>query len=233
MIDVYKALELECEFNKFIYVLQDKYSKSSVEALINRSTKIYLNRLYGDCFEITVYMVNYLKSTKIMLELYTNGEYKLDIEQRDKDDDDNNYRCFTELLGEWLNFIEVDIIPSFKSYFSAQNIKEMYYDERDNGIGNEIKDEYHTMSELYFNRLVLFSVIVKQFKDKAFKSKKHEDGSMFKDFFIVGLETPQGQYSYHYHIKYWDMFDCKELEYAPKYDGHESSDIGRLYSLVG
>lgn len=112
-------------------------------------------------------------------------------------------------------------------------IKEMYYDERDNGEGNNIKDNFHTMSELYFNRLILFSVIVKQFKDKAFKSKKHEDGSMFEDFFIVGLETPQGQYSYHYHIKYWDMFDCKELEYAPEYDGHESSDIGRLYSLVG
>lgn len=38
-------------------------------------------------------------------------------------------------------------------------IKIEYIDERDNGIGSDIRDDYHTMSELYYNRMILFSVI--------------------------------------------------------------------------
>ena len=68
---------------------------------------------------------------------------------------------------------------------------------------------------------MLFSVIVKAFPDQAWKSRKHHDGSMYDGMFIVGIETPNGQASYHYDINpYWDMFQCKELEYAPEWDGH-------------
>lgn len=34
----------------------------------------------------------------------------------------------------------------------------------------EISDEYHTFNELYFHRMILFSVICNQNKDKAWKS---------------------------------------------------------------
>ena len=55
---------------------------------------------------------------------------------------------------------------------------------------------------------------------------------MFDDSFIVGIETPEGQYSYHYDLKFWDLFDdIEELEKAPKYDGHMPKDITRLLSL--
>lgn len=110
-------------------------------------------------------------------------------------------------------------------------IKELYEYEKKNGKGSEIRDEYHSMSELYFNRLILFSVLCNQNPNISWKSKKHEDGTMIPDFFIVGISTPEGDYCYHYQLKYWDLFNIKELEKSPHYDGHTSSDIGRLYSL--
>lgn len=99
-----------------------------------------------------------------------------------------------------------------------------------NNTGN-ISDGYHTFDELYYHRAVLFSVICKSFKALSWKSKKHHDGSMYDKNFIVGIETPMGQYTYHYSLDLWDMFDVKELESAPEYDGYLPSDIIRLFSL--
>lgn len=96
----------------------------------------------------------------------------------------------------------------------------------------DLSDGYHTFNELYHHRAALFSVIVNQNKDIAWKSKKHHDGTMYDGMFIVGIDTPQGQYSYHYDIEpYWNMFECKELDNAPVWDGHEPKDIDRLKSL--
>jgi hypothetical protein len=55
---------------------------------------------------------------------------------------------------------------------------------------------------------------------------------MFDDYFIVGIETPQGQYTYHYHLDNWNHFDVQELEKAPKWDGHKPEDITRLLTLI-
>ena len=100
-------------------------------------------------------------------------------------------------------------------------------------ITGETSDGYHTFNELYHHRAVLFSVIVKAFADHAWKSRKHHDGTMYDGMFIVGIETPDGQATYHYDIKpYWDMFQCKELEYAPEWDGHTSAQaIDRIGQL--
>ena len=100
-------------------------------------------------------------------------------------------------------------------------------------ITGETSDGYHTFNELYHHRAVLFSVIVKAFPDRAWKARKHHDGSMYDGMFIVGIETPDGQATYHYDVDpYWDMFKCKELEYAPEWDGHTTEQaitrIGKL-----
>lgn len=96
----------------------------------------------------------------------------------------------------------------------------------------QLSDGWHTFEELYYHRMILTLVICKQNKDKAFKSKLHHDGTMFDDSFIVGIMTPKGQFTYHYDLKYWDLFeDIPELEKAPIYDGHKPSDIDRLLSL--
>lgn len=111
------------------------------------------------------------------------------------------------------------------------DLKDVYEIERTYGDGHDIKDSYHTMSELYFNRLVLFATIVNAYQEQSWKSKLHHDGTMFDNYFIVGIDTPEGQYTYHYDLKFWSYFNCKELDTAPEYDGHEPSDIGRLLSL--
>lgn len=88
------------------------------------------------------------------------------------------------------------------------------------GIGN-LSDGYHTFNELYHHRAVLFSVICNSMPNKAWKSKLHDTGEMYDGMFIVGIETPEGNATYHYDIEpYWDMFKVKELERAPKWDGH-------------
>lgn len=100
-------------------------------------------------------------------------------------------------------------------------------------ITGETSDGYHTFNELYHHRAVLFSVIVKAFPEKAWKARKHHDGTMFDGMFIVGIETPSGQATYHYDVNpYWDMFSCKEVDLAPEWDGHTPAQaierIGQL-----
>lgn len=103
-------------------------------------------------------------------------------------------------------------------------------------ITGETSDGYHTFNELYHHRAVLFSVIVANYPERAWKAKKHHDGTMYDGMFIVGIETPDGQATYHYDINpYWDMFDCKVREFAPEWDGHTPAQaierIGRLAML--
>lgn len=99
----------------------------------------------------------------------------------------------------------------------------------------ELSDGYHTFNQLYHQRAVLFACIVKQNKNKAWKSFKHSDGKYCFDsngeWFIVGVDTPQGSYTYHYAKEYWDMFDCQELECGKEWDGHTEDDVTRLLSL--
>lgn len=99
---------------------------------------------------------------------------------------------------------------------------------------NNISDGSHTFGELYDHRAKLFSIICNQdfICENAWKSRLHNDGTMFDNYFIVGIETPKGQATYHYEMKYWDLFHIKELDNAPEWDGHTPSEaIERLLSL--
>lgn len=96
----------------------------------------------------------------------------------------------------------------------------------------KISDGYHTFDELYYHRMMLFAVICNTYKDKAWRSLRHHDGTMYDSYFIVGIETPKGQYSYHYHVRNWNMFDVNVLPYAPEWDGHQPKDVNRLLSLI-
>lgn len=96
----------------------------------------------------------------------------------------------------------------------------------------DISDGRHTFGDLYYHRMILFSIILNQNPDISWKAKQHHDGTMFDGDFICGIDTPEGQYTYHYKLKYWDNFKVKELEYAPEYDGHKPSDVERLCSIL-
>jgi len=102
-------------------------------------------------------------------------------------------------------------------------------------IDGNTSDGYHTFNELYHHRAILFSVICNTYPYfmYAWKSKKHHDGTMFDGMFIVGIDTPKGQATYHYDIDpYWELFNVKELEIAPVWDGHTPDEaIERINSL--
>lgn len=102
-------------------------------------------------------------------------------------------------------------------------------------VTGETSDGYHTFNELYHHRAVLFSVICNTYSHLAWKSKRHHDpdSPMYDGMFIVGIETPSGQATYHYDIEpYWDMFRVNELPCAPEWDGHTPDEAIRRIGTI-
>ena len=97
---------------------------------------------------------------------------------------------------------------------------------------SEFMDEYHSFKDLYTQRMYLTALAFNSNPSIAWKSKEHSDDSMFPGYFIVGITTPLGQYTYHYKLEHWDLFKVPELERAPAWDGHTSKDVTRLLSVV-
>lgn len=121
---------------------------------------------------------------------------------------------------------QIDDLPTIEE---RKNIVEI----PETGIG-DLSDGYHTFNGLYEQRMVLFAALVKAYKEKAWKSYRHEDGEYCfgGGWFIVGIDTPEGSYTYHYENKYWDMFDCVDLPRGKHWDGHTEADAEtRLMSL--
>lgn len=97
---------------------------------------------------------------------------------------------------------------------------------------SKISDGSHTFGELYHHRAVLFATICNLNPNISWKSYHHSNGDMIKNFFIVGIDTPEGQFSYHYPLDYWKMFKVEIMDLAPEWDGHRSDDVGRLLSII-
>ncbi len=107
---------------------------------------------------------------------------------------------------------------------------------KEKGISTKnISDGYHTFEELYYQRTVLLSIICNTNPNISWKSKKHfdeENDPMFEDCFIIGINTPTGEATYHIKLKYWEIFDVPEIEHAPKYAGYSSDEVlKRLQTL--
>lgn len=112
-----------------------------------------------------------------------------------------------------------------------------YWDDRamvvsEKDIG-EFTDGYHSFNDLYQQRLILSAALFNAHKKLAWKSRLHADGKepFGGGWFIVGIQTPVGQYSYHYENEHWELFDVPEICMAPEWDGHTSEDVTRLISL--
>lgn len=97
----------------------------------------------------------------------------------------------------------------------------------------ELSNGYNTFNSLYRQRMVLFAALVKVYKDKAWKSRAFEDGSIvgWNREFIVGIDTPQGTYARIFKSEYWKLFECVELDKAKHWDGHTDDDVEKLLSL--
>jgi hypothetical protein len=103
----------------------------------------------------------------------------------------------------------------------AQNYKLIAND----GDIAEVSDGYHTFSELYEHRHALFIGFMNLLhyqEGSAWKSKLHEDGTMYSDeWFIAGATLPtEKTITYHLPIKLWDDLQCEEMDRAPAWDGH-------------
>ncbi len=96
------------------------------------------------------------------------------------------------------------------------------------GREGEVSDGYHTFDDLYEHRRALILALMRLNPRVSWRSKEHhpDDDPMFNKFFIVGMDLPTGQITYHYKIAYWDEFKGIEtLPHAPKWDGHTPEDV--------
>lgn len=118
-----------------------------------------------------------------------------------------------------LSASEYDMICDYLDRIPAADVEKM-------------SDGYHTFADLYEQRLILSAVLAKS-NPHAWKSKRHEDGSVpfGGGWFIMGFDTDEGCYTYHYELKDWDLFQCKELDKGKPWDGHTSKDVRRLLSI--
>ena len=114
------------------------------------------------------------------------------------------------------------------------NCSEIIQSMPEDKIDGETSDGYHTFNELYHHRAVLFAVICNLHPLCSWKAKKHHDGTMYDGMFIVGINTPAGQATYHYDVDpYWDMFKIPEAEFAPDWDGHTPDEAIRRIGTLG
>lgn len=113
-----------------------------------------------------------------------------------------------------------------------------------------ISDKWHTFQDLYDHRMA-FNIALchairqihiyeraahfeecvtgEDFRAETYcyKSWKHYDNDndpMFEGSFIVVIESPAGQISYHYKAEHWDKFKISERIEANLYDGHTPED---------
>ena len=161
------------------------------------------------------------KVTEIMdQELY---EYNIRVTFYNENMEEHNNCCFNEN--------ELELSDELVGYnFNTNDNENTEEDEPKKDLG-ELSDGYHTFNELYYHRTILFSLFVNYHPEISWKSHKHFDGSMYDGYFIVGVTTPEGDYSYHCKLEYWDMFKVPEVDHSPQWDGHKPEDITRLLSL--
>lgn len=116
---------------------------------------------------------------------------------------------------------------------------------------SNITDKWHTFGDLYNHRMAftialcnainllnIDKLLIEGREDPkvyCYKSKRHhnnEKDPMFEGSFIVVIESPGGQISYHYDLEEWDKFKVEERYEPNPYDGHTPDDtIVRLINL--
>ncbi len=102
---------------------------------------------------------------------------------------------------------------------------------------NLISDGYHTFGELYQHRIELFIALCRELsknpeyqngqKSEIWRSTKHSDGSVWDNWFIMGIGKESGeQITYHLSMEYWEKTNfAQTLELAPTFDGHTPDDV--------
>lgn len=104
-------------------------------------------------------------------------------------------------------------------------------------IRGSYTDGFHTFDELYEVRMVLNATLFNEWTEgyvsrtpsyNVHKSKRHFSGEecFGGGWFIVCANLPSGQISFHYEMKYWDLFKIPEFDKAQfPFDGHTTQDV--------
>lgn len=105
-----------------------------------------------------------------------------------------------------------------------QRLIDNFKKENPNESVGELSDTYHSFDDLYRHRTILSALLFLNFP-YSWKSKIHEDGTMYDGMFVTGFPTPTGMVSYHYDLEYWDLFKIPEIPHAPHFDGYTDNDV--------
>lgn len=105
-----------------------------------------------------------------------------------------------------------------------QRLIDNFKKENPNESVGELSDTYHSFDDLYKHRTLLSALLFLNFP-YSWKSKIHEDGTMYDGMFVTGFPTPTGMVSYHYDLEYWDLFKIPEIPHAPHFDGYTDNDV--------
>lgn len=229
-------------------MVRDLYTKDIIHA-INTVQSFNINRIANSIIFDHRVSKGYWESQNVFLD---GVKLKLTRDEYNKEDLiellDGDYQSFEVALSESSMVAEAEVnhILSMRSSVDKINRAIGGYVDTTTTINNlifecdktgGISDKYHTFDELYDARSTLFITSLYHMKSngyKSWKSRSHEDGSMYEGMFIIGVETNSGQCTYHFEDKYWDYaFFIEELDRAPKFDGHTSADVlSRLLSTT-
>lgn len=96
---------------------------------------------------------------------------------------------------------------------------------------SEVRDDYHTLDELYDHRRALTAALASAMSGQdavAWRSKAHhpDDDPIYEGYFIVGIDLGDvGTITYHYALEHWhDFRGVLVLDQAPKWDGATPED---------
>ena len=100
---------------------------------------------------------------------------------------------------------------------------ENYKKETGNSV-DDISDGYHSFGDLYKHRTYLLALAMIHMP-YAWKSRVHEDGTMYDGMFVVGFPTPNGMVTYHCDNEFWEDFKVPVIPHAPHFDGYTDKDV--------
>lgn len=92
----------------------------------------------------------------------------------------------------------------------------------------QVSDGYHTFDELYEHRHLLFIALMQSHPTVSWCSLRHEDGSIYKGWFIAGMHLGGKSITYLLPEKHWQTIEAigiTILSKAPTWDKNVSTDI--------
>jgi len=185
-----------------------------------RSMQVYDGSKIGfTCYSMQPTMLGHHDNVEVVIHPDAIGDTVFLTREEAQD----KLKSITEKTNITVSNLEEAIMHGFRSF----DMRAEFCSKIKNNTGS-ISDGYHTFNELYDHRAALTAALFKSLPSgTVYKSKHHHDGTMYDGMFIVGTELPTGEsISYHYDLDpWWGIFNIREVEHAPEWDGHTPDDV--------